>query len=107
MQRDTSDTPSELQRALFEYIPTDLEEALIAWTRENWNMAARALAYNKREGDLVVKGVSNVRSEEGQLVMQVGARVAISERELLCRAIAAVLPEWLEQNYGLTPTAAS
>ena len=35
--------------------------------------------------------------------MSVAARVAISERELLIRALAALLPEWLEQRYGLTP----
>jgi hypothetical protein len=27
----------------------------------------------------------------------------VSERELLIRAIAALLPEWIEQRYGLTP----
>jgi hypothetical protein len=35
--------------------------------------------------------------------MQVAARVAVSERELMCRAVAAVLPAWLESTYGLTP----
>lgn len=104
MQRDSDAMPNELQRALLEYTPTDLEEALIGWTREHWPMAARAMVYNKAEGDNMVAGVSGVRSDEGQLVMSVGARIAISERELLCRAMAAVLPEWLEQRYGLTPT---
>jgi hypothetical protein len=103
MQRDSDGTPNELQRALLEYSPTDLEEALIGWTRENWPMAARAMVYNKTEGDNMVSGVQGVRSDEGQLVMQVAARVAISERELLIRAIAALLPEWLENRYGLTP----
>ena len=42
MQRDSDATPNELQRALLEYTPTDLEEALIGWTREHWPMAARA-----------------------------------------------------------------
>ena len=44
-----------------------------------------------------------MRGDESRLVMEVGARVAIAERELMCRAIAAVLPEWLEETYGLTP----
>jgi hypothetical protein len=103
MQRDSDGMPNELQRALLEYSPTDLEESLIEWTREHWPMAARAMVYNKREADDMVSGVSGVRSDEGQLVMSVAARVAISERELLIRGIAAVLPEWLEQRYGLTP----
>ena len=29
--------------------------------------------------------------------------MAISERELVCRAIAHVLPAWLEETYGLRP----
>ena len=103
MQRDSDGMPNELQRALLEYTPTDLEEALIEWTREHWPMAARAMVYNKTEGDNMVSGVQGVRSDEGQLVMSVAARVAISERELLIRALAALLPEWLEQRYGLTP----
>ena len=103
MQRDSDAMPNELQRALLEYVPNDLEESLIEWTREHWNMAARAMVYNKTEGDNMVAGVSGVRSDEGQLVMQVGARVAISERELLIRGIAAILPGWLEERYGLTP----
>jgi hypothetical protein len=37
--------------------------------------------------------------------MEVAARVAIAERELVCRAVAAVLPGWLEETYGLTPPA--
>ena len=44
-----------------------------------------------------------MRSDEGQLVLSVAARVAVSERELLIRGIAAILPQWLEQTYGLTP----
>ena len=103
MQRDSDGMPNELQRALLEYTPTDLEEALIEWTREHWPMAARSMVYNKAEGDTMVSGVQGVRSDEGQLVMSVAARVAISERELLIRALAALLPEWLEQRYGLTP----
>lgn len=103
MQRDSDATPNELQRALLEYTPTDLEESLIEWTREHWPMAARGMIYNKREGDDMVAGAQGVRSDEGKLVLQIAARVAISERELLIRAIAALLPEWLEQRYGLTP----
>ena len=92
MQRDSDGMPNELQRALLEYTPTDLEEALIEWTREHWPMAARSMVYNKAEGDNMVSGVQGVRSDEGQLVMSVAARVAISERELLIRALAALLP---------------
>ena len=58
MQRDADPTPNELQRALLEYQPTDLEELLIAWTQDHWNMAARAMVYNKPEGDKIVSGVS-------------------------------------------------
>ena len=50
-----------------------------------------------------MSGVSGVRSDESKLVLEVAARVAISERELMCRAVAAVLPKWLEETYGLTP----
>lgn len=103
MQRDSDPTPNELQRALFEYEPSDLEQALIDWTKDHWPMAARAMVYNKAEADNMVSGVNGVRSDEGQLVMSVAARVAISERELLIRGLAAILPQWLEQNYGLTP----
>ena len=103
MQRDSDPTPNELQRALFEYEPSDLEQALIDWTKDHWPMAARAMVYNKAEADDMVSGVNGVRSDEGQLVLSVAARLAISERELLIRGIAAILPQWLEQNYGLTP----
>lgn len=103
MQRDSDPTPNELQRALFEYEPSDLEQALIDWTKDHWPMAARAMVYNKAEADDMISGVNGVRSDEGQLVLSVAARVAISERELLIRGIAAILPQWLEQNYGLTP----
>ena len=103
MQRDSDPTPNELQRAIFEYEPSDLEQALIDWTKDHWPMAARAMVYNKAEADDMVSGVNGVRSDEGQLVLSVAARVAISERELLIRGIAAILPQWLEQNYGLTP----
>ena len=103
MPRDSDPTPNELQRALFEYEPSDLEQALIDWTKDHWPMAARAMVYNKAEADNMVSGVNGVRSDEGQLVMSVAARVAISERELLIRGLAAILPQWLEQTYGLTP----
>lgn len=103
MQRDDDDTLNELHRALLEYEASDLEEALLDWTRQNWPMAARAMVYNKKEASDTVAGVPGVRSDEGRLVMEVGARVAISERELMCRAVAAVLPAWIERNYDLTP----
>ena len=103
MQRDSDPTPNELQRAFFEYTPTELEETLIQWTKDHWPMAARAMVYNKAEANDMVSGVNGVRTDEGQLVLSVAARVAISERELLIRALSAVLPDWLEQRYGLTP----
>ncbi|MBM3635398.1 MAG: hypothetical protein FJW99_09010 [Actinobacteria bacterium] len=103
MPRDSDPTPNELQRAFFEYEPSDLEQALIDWTKDHWPMAARAMVYNKAEADDMISGVKGVRSDEGQLVLSVAARVAVSERELLIRGIAAILPQWLEQTYGLTP----
>lgn len=103
MQRDDDHTPNELHEALLGYEATDLETDLLDWTRQNWPMAARAMVYNKKEAFDTVAGVSGVRTDEGRLVMEVGARVAISERELMCRAIAAVLPAWIERNYDLTP----
>lgn len=107
MQRDDDPTPNELQKALLQYDPTALETALIEWTREHWPMAARAMVYNRQEGDATVQGVSGIRSDDAKLALQVAARVSISERELLCRGIAAVLPQWLEETYGLTPRGAS
>ena len=103
--RESDPTPNDLQKALLGYDPTPLETALIDWTKERWPMAARAMVYAKSEAHEMVSGVSGVRSDESKLVMEVGARVAIAERELLCRAIAAVLPEWLEETYGLVPNA--
>ncbi len=105
MQRDSDPTPNELQRAFFEYTPTDLEESLIQWTREHWPMAARGMVYNKAEADNMVSGVPGLRSDESRLVLSVAARIAISERELLIRGLAATLPDWLEERYGLTPKA--
>ena len=103
MQRDSDPTPNELQKALFDYDPTTLETALIEWTKENWPMAARAMVYNRPEADKTVQGVKGIRSEDARLALEVAARVAISERELVCRAIAHVLPQWLEETYGLRP----
>src|SRR5512132_3297676 len=103
MPRDSDPTPNELQRALLGYDPTSLETSLIEWTEENWPMAARAMVHNRSEADKTVHGVSGIRSHDARLALEVAARVAISERELLCRAIAAVLPEWLETTYGLRP----
>lgn len=103
MQRDSDPTYNALQKALFEYDPTTLETALIDWTKEHWPMAARSMVYNRTEGDATVSGVRGIRDPEVQLALEVAARVAISQRELLCRGIAAVLPEWLETTYGLRP----
>ena len=101
--RDTDFTPNELQRALLGYDPAPLETALIDWTRENWAMAARGMVYAKSEAANTVQGVPGVRDHESRLVLEVAARVAIAERELMCRAIANVLPAWLEATYGLRP----
>lgn len=103
MLRDHDPTPNALQKALLEYDHHDLEVALIEWTKEHWPMAARAMVYNRSEADKTVEGVSGIRSDDARLALEVAARVAISERELLCRGIAAVLPEWLETTYGLRP----
>jgi hypothetical protein len=107
MQRDMDSTPNELQRALLEYEATALETALIDWTRENWPMAARAMVYNRAEADKTVEGVPGLRDPEARLALEIAARVAISERELMCRAIAAVLPQWLETTYGIKPSGAA
>ncbi len=103
MSRDSDPTPSELQKALFLYEATDLEKSMIKWAREHWPMAARGMLYAKREAQDTVSGVRGVRDEQAKLALEISARLAISERELLIRAIAAVLPEWLESRYGLTP----
>ena len=103
MQRDSDPTPNELQRALLGYDPTSLEKALIEWTKEHWAMAARAMVYNRAEADRTVSGIGGIRDENARLALEVAARVAISVRELVCRAIAHVLPEWLETTYGLRP----
>jgi hypothetical protein len=61
------------------------------------------MVYAKQEAADTVSGIGGVRGDESRLVMEVAARVAISERELVCRAIAAVLPQWLADTYGLAP----
>jgi len=101
--READPTLSELQRALLGYDPTSLEKNLLDWTRERWDWAARGMAYTRKEAHDVVDGVGGIRGEEDKLVLEVAARVAIAERELLIRALAHLLPEWLESNYGLTP----
>lgn len=101
--REAEFNPNELQKALLGYDPTDLEKGLIEWMKEHWAQAARGMVYARKEAADTVSGLGGVRSDEGKLVMEIAARVAISERELVARAIAAVLPEWLERNYGLTP----
>ena len=103
MSRDSDPTPNELQKALFHYEASDLEESLIAWAREHWPMAARGMLYAKKEAQETVSGVQGLRDDQAKHALDVAARLAIAERELLIRAIAAVLPEWLESRYGLTP----
>ncbi len=103
MSRDSDPTPSALQKALFLYEASDLETSLINWAREHWPMAARGMIYAKKEAQDTVSGVQGVRDDQAKLALEIAARVAISERELLIRGLAAVLPEWLESRYGLTP----
>jgi hypothetical protein len=103
MQRDSDPTLNELQEALLGYKASDLETALLEWAREHWPMAARGMIYAKKEADDTVSGVQGIRDDNAMQALQVAARVSIAERELLIRAIAAVLPEWLESRYGLTP----
>ena len=101
--RDSDPTPNDLQKALFEYNPSDLETGLIEWAREHWPRAARGMIYAKKEADDTVSGVRGIRTDETMLALQIAVRAAISERDLTMRAIAAILPEWLETTYGLTP----
>lgn len=103
MQRDSDPTLSPLQEALLGYKASDLEKALIDWAREHWPMAARGMIYAKKEADDTVSGVQGIRDDNAMLALQLAARVSIAERELLIRAMAAVLPEWIESRYGLTP----
>jgi len=106
VQRDTDPTPNELQKALLGYEPTVLESARLEWTREHWTMAARGMVYARKEAAETVSGVSGVRDHDLKTVLEIAARVSIAERELLCRGIAAVLPQWLEATYGLRPPSA-
>lgn len=102
--RESDPTPNELQKALLGYEPSDLETALIDWSRENWPSAARGMVYARKEAADTVAGVSQVRDHDLKVVLEVAARVSISERELLTRGLAEILPGWLERRYGLTPT---
>ncbi len=101
--READPTLNPLQRALLGYDPTALETNLLEWTRERWNWASRGMVYARKEAAETVEGVSGVRSDEGKLVLEVAARVAIAERELLIRGLAELLPQWLESTYGLAP----
>jgi hypothetical protein len=104
--RDAEFNPNELQKALLGYDPTPLESALIEWTKENWAMAARGQVYARKEAEETIAGVQGIYEDESKLVLQIATRIAIAERELVCRAIAAVLPEFLAQTYGLLPKGA-
>ncbi len=101
--READPKLSELQEALFGYHPTDLEDGLIKWAREHWPQAARGMIYAKKEAEDTVSGVQGVRDEQAKMALEVAARVAIAERELLIRAMAEILPKWIEERYGLTP----
>lgn len=101
--RDDDFNPSDLQKALLGYEPSELEKSLLAWAREHWTMAARGMPYATKEAADTVSGIPGVRSDEAKRVLEVAARVAIGERDLMCRTVAAILPAWLEETYGLTP----
>ena len=101
--RDAEFNPNDLQKALLGYDPTPLESALIEWTKENWAMAARGQVYARKEAEETISGVQGLYEDESKLVLQIATRIAIAERELVCRAIAAVLPEFLAETYGLVP----
>lgn len=102
--READPTLSPLQKALLGYEPTSLETSLIDWTKKNWAQAARGMVYARKEAADTVSGVGNIRTDEGKLVLEVAARVAIAERELMARALGHILPAWLEETYGLTPS---
>jgi len=101
--RDAEFNPNDLQKALLGYDPTPLESALIEWTKENWAMAARGQVYARKEAEETISGVQGLYEDESKLVLQIATRISIAERELVCRAIAAVLPEFLAETYGLVP----
>lgn len=101
--RESDPTLNELQEALLGYHASDLEKTLIDWAREHWPMAARGMIYAKQEAEKTVSGVRGIRTDEVELALQYSVRASIAERELLIRALAAVLPGWLESEYGLTP----
>lgn len=103
MERDSDPTPNALQVALMGYDPTPLEDALIKWAKENWPMAARGIVYATKEAADTISGVRGIRDGDARVALEIATRVAISEREYLCRAIAAILPKWLEDTYGLKP----
>ena len=77
--RESDPTPSDLQKALLGYEPSDLETALIDWTRENWPTAARGMVYARKEAADTVSGVSQVRDHDLKVVLEVAARVSIAE----------------------------
>lgn len=104
MQRDSDPTLSDLQKALLGYDPTPLEDALIKWAKANWQMAARGMVYAKKEATDTLAGVQGIRDGDAMVALEIAARLSIAEREFLCRAIAAVLPQWLADTYGLVPT---
>lgn len=101
--RDGEFNPNDLQKALLGYDPTPLESALIDWTRENWAMAARGQVYARKEAEETISGVQGIYEDESKLVLQIATRISIAERDLMCRAIAATLPGWLAETYGLVP----
>jgi len=101
--RDSDPTPNPLQEALIGYTPSDLEEGLIQWSREHWPQAARGMVYAKKEADDTISGAQGLYDDEAKLALALATRVAITQRELALRSIAAVLPEWIETRYGLTP----
>ena len=103
MQREADPTLNALQKALLGYDPTPLEDALIKWAKENWRMAARGIVYAKKEATDTLAGVQGIRDGDAMVALEIATRISIAEREYLCRAIAAVLPQWLADTYGLEP----
>jgi hypothetical protein len=101
--RESDPTPNALQKALLGYDPTPLEDALIKWSKEHWQMAARGVVYATKEAADTISGVRGIRDGDARVALEIATRVSIAEREYLCRAIAAVLPQWLADTYGLEP----